>query len=213
MRVLNAVRLGAGVVAAFATSLAAAATIVVTFPELNGAAIDSPFPQPPVTVGAQALSIPAGDRIVSARISGFWGTSAKPDSTAGVSVLLDGVEVARCEKPDPGCWLGDSGQRPWQHTFTASELPALNGGTATLTAVQTSDEFVRLGVSTLVIDTAPIPVIDPPVPPVIDPPVPPVIDPGPVSVVPTLSPLGLLALLAAMAIAGMVAVKRRRRRG
>jgi hypothetical protein len=195
MRVLDAVRLSAGMVAAFAAGVAAAATIVVTFPELNGASFLDSFPQPPVTVGSQTFSIPAGDRIVSARISGFWGTIAKADSTAGVTVFLDSVEVARCEKPDPGCWLGDSGQRPWQHTFTATELPALNDGTATLTAVQTSDEFIRLGVSTLVIDTAPIPVIDA----------------GPITVVPTLSPLGLLVLLAAMAIAGMVAAKRHRR--
>ena len=52
MRVLNAVRLSAAVVTAFAAGMAAAATIVVTFPELNGAPIDNPFPQPPVTVGA-----------------------------------------------------------------------------------------------------------------------------------------------------------------
>ena len=42
MRVLNAVRLGAAVVAAFAAGVAAAATIVVTFPELNGAADRQP---------------------------------------------------------------------------------------------------------------------------------------------------------------------------
>jgi hypothetical protein len=187
MRVLDVVRSSVGVVATLAASLAAAATIVVAFPEFDGAPIDSPFPQPAITVGAQTLSIPAGDRIVSAVMSGSWGTSTKPDSTAGVTVFLNGVEVARCVKPDPGCWIGDSGQRPWQHTFTGPELLPLNDGTATLTAVQTSEAFLRLGVSTLVVETAPL------------------------FIVPTLSSLGLLALLAAMAVAGMFAARRYQR--
>jgi hypothetical protein len=174
--------------ATLAAGLAAAATIVVAFPEFDGPPIpDGPFPQSPVTIGAQTFSIPAGDRIASAVISGFWGTSTKPDSTAGVTVFLDGVEVARCEKPDTGCWIGDMGQRSWQHTFTQPELLPLRDGTATMTAVQTSDLYIRLGVSTLVIETVPL------------------------AIVPTLSPLGLLALLAAMAVAGMLAVKRYRR--
>jgi hypothetical protein len=193
MRLLNAIRWSIGVAAASAACLAAAATIVVTFPEFNGAPIDTGFPQPAVTVGVQAISIPAGDRIDSAVISGYWGTTAKPDSTAGVTVLLDGVEVARCEKPDTGCWVGDSGQRPLSHTFTAPELLPLSDGTATLTAVQTSDEFLRLGVSTLVIQTTPLAIVPPPS-----------------ATVPTLSPFGLLALLAGVAVAGMTAVKRRR---
>ena len=151
MRVFNVVRSSVGVVAMLAASVAAAATIVVSFPEFNGAPFDSGFPLPPVAVGTQTFSIPAGDRIVSAAISGFWGTTTKPDSTAGVTVFLDDVEVARCEKPDPGCWLpGDSGQRAWRYTYTAPQLVSLNDGAATLTAVQTSDAFIRLGVSTLV---------------------------------------------------------------
>lgn len=197
MRVFNVVRSSVAVVAMLAASVAAAATIVVTFPEFNGALFDSGFPQPPVTVGTQAFSIPTGDRVVSAAISGFWGTTTKPDSTAGVTVLLDDVEVARCEKPDPACWLpGDSGQRAWRYTYTAPQLVSLNDGAATLTAVQTSDAFIRLGVSTLVIETAPIVIVP---------------ETAPIFIVPTLSPFGLLALLAAMAVAGMFAARRYRR--
>ena len=60
----------------------------------------------------------------------------------------------------------------------------MNDGTATMTAVQTSDLRIRLGASTLVIETVPL------------------------TIVPTLSPFGLLALLAAMAVAGMLALRR-----
>ena len=185
MRVLSVVRWSLGVAATLAAGLAAAATIVVAFPDFNGVPVpDGPFPQPPVTIGAQTFSIPAGDRIASAVISGNWGTVEAPNSSAGVNVLLDGVLVAKCEKPDPACWTGDSGQRPWRHTFTEPELLPLNDGTATMTAVQTSDLRIRLGASTLVIETVPR------------------------TIVPTLSPLGLLALLAAMAVAGMLAFRR-----
>jgi hypothetical protein len=194
MRVFNLVRCTVAGVAAFATGLAAAATILVTFPEYNGGAHpgDEPFPLPAVTIGSGTIVIPAGEQVVSAAISGFWGTKDDPDSTAGVNLLLDGVPVAQCVKPSTDCWIGDTGQRPWSHTFTAAELPALSDGSATLTAIQTSDLRIRLGVTTLTVETAlpPAAVVTPP------------------ESVPTLGSFGMLALLAALAVAGAVALRR-----
>jgi hypothetical protein len=61
----------------------------------------------------------------------------------------------------------------------------LNDGVATLSAVQTSEQNVRLGISTLIVTTAPPPTV------------------------PTLSPAALAAMLAAVAAAGMLALRRR----
>ena len=171
MRVLPLVRSVAGGVLLAAAGLAAAATSIVAFPEVNGPANQSgPFPQPPIVVATRTFTVPEGEQVVSAEISGAWGSSGDPNSTAGVNVLVDGIVVATCVKPDPACWSGDVGQRPWTYKFKSAELQALNDGAATMSAVQTSDLSVRLGVSTLIVETA--------VPPI----------------VPALSPFGIAAL-------------------
>jgi hypothetical protein len=163
-----------------------AAVIVVTFPEVNGAThvIGDPYPLPPVTVATSTFSIPAGEQVVSATASGFWGSTANPLSTAGVNVLLDGVLVAQCVKPDTGCWANGAGQRPW--SFNYGTAGTLQDGSVTMTYVQTSEAIVRLGVTTLTIVTAPR-----------------------VSV-PTLSPWMMAALV--LLLAGMAAFGARRRR-
>ena len=167
----------------------AAATLVATFPELQNppSFLDSAkFPQPPLTVGTVVFSVPAGERIVGATVSGFWGSSVIPDSTAGVDVLVDGILVARCVKHAPNCYDPAPAARPWSYTFTDADLRKLSDGAATMTAVQTSDDTVRLGQSTLSIKTAP----------------------GPVLGVPTLSSLGLVWLAAVLAAAGALAIRR-----
>jgi hypothetical protein len=194
MRVFTRARWAVGVVATLAAGLAAAATILVTFPEFNGPPhqADESFPQPSVTVGTSPIAIPAGEKVVSAAISGFWGTKDDPDSTAGVDLFLDGIRVAQCVAPSTGCWVGTTGQRPWSHTFTVSELVKLNDGSATFTAVQTSGLRIRLGETTLAVQTA----------------LPPPVGIAAPEVVPTLGPPGLLALLAVMAAAGVIALRR-----
>jgi hypothetical protein len=185
MPVLPLVRSAAGGVLIAAAGWAAAATSIVAFPEVNGPATPSgPFPQPPIIVATRTYTVPAGEQVVSAEISGLWGSSGDPNSTAGVDVVVNGVVVATCVKPDPACWSGEVGQRPWNYKFQGTELVALNGGAATMSAVQTSDLSVRLGVSTLVIETAPPPIV------------------------PALSPLGLAALAALMAAAFGYAARR-----
>jgi len=192
-----------GVLAGLAACSVWATTSVVVFPELTDPpshAAQDPFPpQPPLTVGTVNFAVPVGEQVVAAQISGFWGSSLVPDGTAGVDVLVDGILVSKCVKPSPDCWESAPRQRPWTYTFKQSELAAFNDGVATMTAVQTSDISVRLGTSTLTIETAPVPP-----PPVIlpDPEVPPV---------PTLSPLALLALIAGLAAAGVFLVRRAKR--
>ena len=188
MRIFSMVKWTVAAAAALAAGLASAATVLVAFPEVNGPpfTVSGPFPQL-LNVATRTFTVPDGERVVSASISGHWGSSGDPNSTAGVVVSIDGIEVASCAKPDPSCWTGDSGQRPWSHVFTAEEMLTLNDGAATMSAVQTSDERVRLGVSTLIIETAPPPVV------------------------PTLSPAGLGALLTLMLGAGALLLRRRAR--
>ena len=132
-----------------------------------------------------SFTIPAKERVASARISGFWGSTDVPASTAGVDLLLDGILVAQCVKPSPDCWVDATSQRPWSYTFAKKDLAKLADGSATLTAVQTSEISVRVGVSTLVIETEPA------------------------DRIPTLSALPLLALAAGLALAGGLAARRR----
>ena len=189
MSIFSTVKWTVAAAAALAAGLASAATVLIAFPEVNGPAftVSGPFPQPPLNVATRTFAIPSGERVVSASISGYWGSSGDPNSTAGVVVSVDGVEVARCVKPDPSCWTGDAGQRSWSHVFTAQEMLVLNDGAATMSALQTSDERIRLGVSTLLIETAQPPVV------------------------PTLSPAGLGALLTLMLGAGALLLRRRAR--
>lgn len=177
-----------GVVASLIVGAAGAATIVVTFPELQNPPVLSvagPFPQLPLTIGTVNFTIPPNERVASATISGFWGSVDVPASTAGVDLVLDGIVVAQCVKPAADCWVDSSSQRPWSYTFSKQDLPTLADGTATLTAVQTSEISVRLGASTLVIETEPA------------------------DRIPTLSALPLLALAAGLALAGGLAARRR----
>jgi len=179
-----------GMVACVAACTAGASTAVLTFPELNSPPsllVQDPFPpQPPLTVGTVTFPVPAGEHVIAAKISGFWGSSLIPEGTAGVNVMVDGILVAQCVKPAPECWEAGVGQRPWSHIFSPQELIALDDGVAKLTAVQTSDVAVRLGVSTLIVETAPIPV----------------------QTVPALSAAALLWLMAGLAVTGALFARR-----
>ena len=183
---LKAVLAATALVAACAAD---AATFVRNFPELDGPpASSAQGPFPTLAVGTVSFPVPAGETVIAAVVSGFWGTNTNPEEgTAGVNVVLDGVLVAQCVKPSPGCWGNSSGQRSWNYVLPGSELAALNEGVATMTAVQTSDITVRLGTSTLIVQTGPLP---------------------PPPTVPALSTLGLLALVAGMAAAGVFLVRR-----
>ena len=120
-----------------------ASTVASTLPAFSGATfqLTDPYPRPAVTVGTFTYSVPAGEVIVGATISGYFGNSAVPNS-AGVDVRLNGALVGQCVMYDTCYWLG----APWSHTFSASEARSLLGsGSAVLTAVQTSQYTIRLG--------------------------------------------------------------------
>jgi hypothetical protein len=193
MRFSNLVGLTAGCVLALAAGNAGAASVLIQYSEYSGPSVPAgPYPQPAVEIGTKTFAIPPGEVVVAATISGFWGASppGDPNSTAGVNVMLDGIVVAKCVKPDPSCWSGSVGQRPWSYTLTSTELKKLDDGAATLTFVQTSESSVNLGVTTLRVETG--------------------ARTSP-SIVPATSPAGLAALLVAMSIAAGLALRRRAR--
>jgi hypothetical protein len=142
--------LGACLLSTSLAPAAKAADITLTLPEFNGTShsVLETYPLPPVTVGTFNYTIPAGDKIVSADINGTFGNSVVAGS-AGVDLFLNGLLVGQNIKSGPGFTMNE----PWSHTFTPAEFSALASGTATLTATQTSEFVIRLGVTTLDIHT------------------------------------------------------------
>lgn len=120
-----------------------AAVIEVTVPEFNGPRVESnPVP---VVIGTFNYTLPAGETLIDARISGTFGTSQ--GSSAGIIAALDGIGVAVCLLPV--C----SG--PWSFTFSPTDFTALLDGAAALTAEQqTIPGNLRLGETTLRLTTA-----------------------------------------------------------
>jgi len=137
---------------------AEAAIITSTIPEFNGSSFssDEPFPQPPVNIGIFSYTIPTGEEIVSAVISGTFGNSVVPNSS-GLNLFVDSFQVASCARFDPLCYFG-SIPTPWSFSFPASAFSFLtdNSMTLTATATQTSEFVIRLGETRLTIETAPI---------------------------------------------------------
>ncbi|MGH9794660.1 MAG: PEP-CTERM sorting domain-containing protein [Candidatus Acidiferrales bacterium] len=127
----------------------------VSLPEFNGTPIGSagPFPQPSVTVGIFTFLIPPGDVITAAVLTGTFGNSSSQfnGSSAGVDVFLNGLLVAQCVIGTQ-CWTGP-GPNAWSFTLSPSQLALLGSGSATLTAIQTSQTTIRLGVTNLTVAT------------------------------------------------------------
>ncbi|MBH8560635.1 PEP-CTERM sorting domain-containing protein [Nostoc sp. CENA67] len=135
---------------------AQAATITSTLPEFSGEYFDgsASFPLSSVTVGTFSYTIPSGEQIVSASLSGTFGNSVVSNSS-GLNLLLDGLQVAQCIRFDT-CYYSATPEA-FNFTFSPADLSLLNDGSALLTAIQTSEYVIRLGSTTLTIETASVP--------------------------------------------------------
>jgi hypothetical protein len=111
-----------------------------------------PFPLPSLHVGDFNFAIPPGESIIAATLRGQWGNCANP-TTAHNKLYLDSLLVAdtHLASPDP---YGNS-YVPWAYTF--SSFSTLQDGQASFDVVQWSEWVVRLGTTTLTIQTAPMP--------------------------------------------------------
>jgi len=134
----------------FAASLPAT-IIVSTLPEYNGVGI---YPATE-TVGTFVYSIPPGEFIVSAVYSSTLGNSTVPN-TAVMDVIVDGLVVGSCLSPSDPCWFGGS-PIPFSYTFAPADFALLSDGSALLSVDQLDCCVIRLGASSLTIETALVP--------------------------------------------------------
>lgn len=137
--------------------LASAGTITSTIGEFDGPNLTNPvYPQPSLTIGTFTYA-PITAPILSATVSGFFGTTYAP-STALENLFVGGIEVASCASEAADCWNDPSGvQTPWSYTFTPAQLATLKSGSVAYTVVQTGDFQVESGITTLTITVAPEP--------------------------------------------------------
>jgi hypothetical protein len=118
------------------------------------------FPLPAITVGEFDFTIPTGESIVGATISGFFGNSS-PDyagfTTAPVDLFVNGIAVGSCGIGAICSTSAATGETAWSHTFSAAEFAAIATGQAVLTAVQQGPSQIDLDVTQVTINTAPVP--------------------------------------------------------
>ncbi len=129
-----------------------ATTITTTLPEFNGPYNPTgPYPLPAVTVGSFTYTIPAGEHIITAVITGSFGNSFFPD-TAGVDVFAGGVMIARCVQLT-ACDTTLVAPSPFTYTFSPANLSLLTPGFLAVSAVQTGGNYIRLSQLKLTIVT------------------------------------------------------------
>ena len=115
-----------------------------------------------ITIGTFNFTIPTGNQIVGATISGTFGDVNLP-TTALADLFVDGITVAGCDDPTDACAAGtiDGSLVPWSHTFSGTELSELASGFAAgslgFTAAQNSFGVLAVGTPTLDIQTVPEP--------------------------------------------------------
>ena len=152
---MNRLRLlAAATVLAMSPTAVLAVPIFSTLPDYTGPADfdGTSLPSSETTIGTFSFTVPDGDEVVSASVSGTWGNGDFP-STAGTDVFLDGIMVAQCiEFAD--CWKNATGILPWSFTLAGDQLDLLDDGMAELTVIQTSTIGVVLGSLTMELETA-----------------------------------------------------------
>lgn len=125
-----------------------AGTITATLPSYDGNGVVGAKE----TIGTFSFSVPAGQLVTGATISGFFGNTWA-SSTAAQEIYADGILVATCVY-DADCWNNVDNPLPWSHTFTGSELGIFGDGSVKLEDLQTDCCVIRLGETTLVVTTA-----------------------------------------------------------
>lgn len=129
-----------------------AATLAVSFPEVNGTSHTSGFPFPPVVVATDSFVVPAGQSVLSASFSGVFGYVG---STAQFDLLLNGVEFGSTFDVTPTPYTNVV---PFDFNISNPFiLSSLDGQSATLSVVQESVYSMYLSTTTLTMVTATVP--------------------------------------------------------
>jgi hypothetical protein len=129
-------------------SFSKADTFTFNWAEQNGSG-SLPFT---LDAGSLPFAVPAGQTIVDALFSSTLGNTSS-GSTAVMDVFVNSVLVGSCPSTSSPCW--HSGPNPFTFSFTGAELSALATGSVDLSIVQTGCCTIRLGASTLTVDTRP----------------------------------------------------------
>lgn len=124
----------------------------------------STFPPNPILIGAFTFTIPAGDYVTGATISGTFGDENVPVTALTELAVLNGtINVGECDSTSDPCAAGaiDGSLVPWSHTFDGAELqnlaPDFAAGSLDFTAVQNSFGAVIVGTPVLDIQVATMP--------------------------------------------------------
>jgi hypothetical protein len=113
-------------------------------------------PPLPFTLDAGSLvfTVPAGQTIIDAVFTSTLGNSTV-DATAVMNVFVNTVQVGSCPSNFSPCAQFGQGPTPFTHVFTPNDLLALATRSVDLSIVQSGCCAIRLGDSTLTIDTRP----------------------------------------------------------
>ena len=126
---------------------------ISTLPEFNGGQYFDPGPYLPSTVIGTFMILP-GDTSIT--IFGTFGNSLT-GSTSGVDLYLGSLLVAQCVQ-FTACYNNlTKTPTPWSMTLSASQMALLGTGSVDFSVVETSQYYVRLGVTTLTQVTATAP--------------------------------------------------------
>lgn len=148
MAAAGALALGLGAAAG-----AAADTVSVSLPAINGPEHETGFPIDLGDFGPFVYVLPADATITAAFFEGTFGTEANSFSTAAFDAVIDGEQYTVCPIASPTCFTSNGTPfRPFSIALNATLFPELSDGSATLSIIQTSLRFVRLGTPSLRIE-------------------------------------------------------------
>ena len=135
---------------------ASAVVIVDTLPEFSGEFHDAgeSYPLAPMTIGTFIYDVPEGDVIDSGTLEGRFGNS-QGGNTAPLDVLLNDLIVAQCAPGGSSCT--QLPQEAFSFNFSKIQFQYLEQKPVNLRAVQTGPGTLRLGPTTLTIQTKPVP--------------------------------------------------------
>jgi hypothetical protein len=124
----------------------------------------STLPPNPILIGAFTFTIPAGDYVTGASISGTFGDQNTPVTALTDLFVLNGtIQVGACDSTGDPCATGaiNGSLVPWSTTFNRAELqnlaPDFAAGSLNFTAVQNSFGAVIVGTPALDLQIAPVP--------------------------------------------------------
>lgn len=143
--------------ALFAFSEAKADSIILLSAEYNGSFVPptATFPRPETTIWTYNYTVPTGQVVTGATIQGFFGNSTF-NTTAPVDLYLDGVRIAQCVAGAP-CAGANGAAGPVAFSFTFADFAVFADGRAVLPIVQTGPGAVRLGQTSLTLQTSSVP--------------------------------------------------------